>query len=198
MRRLSWTAQVFILSGALVALMLVYPLTTSVGQNIAENDISGWVGSYEVPDHTFHFHFLYSGGAPSDTHIGSLPLSDFTDRSGPVWKTKEGLLAVLEAMHASHPHQLERELGTLGNVPGFLSPFSGNPVAYSTKFLKALAALRVNPDRFGGPDIPPGSVPYAKLTGGLLQIDTLANGNTFKQCQPGEMPPELSALIRHS
>jgi hypothetical protein len=86
-------------------------------------------------------------------------------------------------------------MGTRNNIFTPFTPFPGNPVSFSMSMLSTLANNHVNPDQFGGPDIPPGSVPLSHLNSGMLQIDTRANANTFKQLKPGQMPLELSYLI---
>ncbi|WP_028962419.1 hypothetical protein [Sulfobacillus thermosulfidooxidans] len=175
---------------------LFIPQTTSLGQNITEAHVTGWQGEYESDIHAFKLRV--EAGTPQTTvviNMKPLPMKDFSIHKGMDWFTPVDAIAPMRAALAVDPHLVDQALGTRNNVFTPLTPFPGNPVSYSAGMLQQLAKDHINPDEFGGPNIPPGSVPISHLPGGVLQIDTLANANTLKQCEPGEMPPELTHLI---
>ena len=187
----------FAVVGAVVILLLVslFPMNTSLAQGIDEGIVAGWKGVYDPTDHLYNLRFLYQDGTYADYPLPALPLSDFRDRSSvTLWTTQMDFLPALQASYQANASKIQYELGTRGNVATFANPFPGNPIAYTVGFLRDLERLHVNPKSFGGPDIPPGSVPYSKVTGGVLQIDTQSNGNTIIQLQPGQVPPVLKYL----
>lgn len=188
---------VFGVSALLTIGVIFVPMTTSLGQNITEANVTGWQGEYEAD--TQQFKLRMETPNPQTTvvvNMAPLPLKDFSIHRGENWYTPVDTKAPMQAAMADDPHLLEQALGTRNNVFTPLTPFPGNPVAYSVGMLKTLAKNRINPDQFGGPNIPPGSVPVSHLSDGMLQIDTQANADTFRQLKPGQMPPELSALIK--
>lgn len=183
-------------SALLVVGGMFMPQTTSLGQNISEAHVIGWQGEYESDIHAFKLR-METGSSQSTIVVGMkpLPMKDFSVHRGLNWYTPFDAIAPMRAALALHPHLLHQALGTRNNVFTPLTPFPGSPVSYSAGMLNQLAKKHINPDEFGGPNIPPGSVPISHLSGGVLQIDTLANANTLKQCEPGAMPPELTHLI---
>ncbi|MCF8565344.1 hypothetical protein LLE49_11510 [Alicyclobacillus tolerans] len=190
--RLNSFSGAFIGAVALAGLAYVFPMRTSLGQGITENVLTAWVGTYDPANHIYELKMEYGDGTSTDIPMAALPMSDFTNRSSSrLWYTQNDLTAALERAHQQSPSGLEQQLGTHANVAAFGRPFSGSPVAYSTEFLKVLQSKGINPKQFGGPDIPPGTVDYAKLPDGILHIDTLADGNTIHQLLPGQIPPLL-------
>ncbi|MCL4496396.1 MAG: hypothetical protein M1294_16535 [Firmicutes bacterium] len=176
---------------------LFMPQTTSLGQNITEAHVTGWQGEYERDIHAFKLRM--ETGNPQTTVVvpmNPLPMKDFPIHKGVNWFTPLDTALPMRAAMARDPHLLAQALGTRNNVFTPFTPFPGSPVSYSAGMLKKLAQNHINPEEFGGPDIPAGSVPLSHLTGGVLQIDTLTNANTLKQCEPGQMPPELT-MLRH-
>lgn len=192
--RLGWTGSVFLGAALLTVGGLFVPMTTSLGQGINETVVTGWDGQYVPADQSYHFRVVNVTGSFKSA-MRPLPVADFPlHLSSFSWLTRKDFVPAIKAAIAANPHMVEQELGTYQNVAGPLSPFPADPVAYSTAFLKDLAAAHINPASFGGPDIPPGSVPYGKLTGGILHIDTKSDDNTLIQCHPGQIPAELAAL----
>lgn len=188
---------IFGVSAILTMGVIFVPMTTSLGQNITEANVTGWQGEYETDTHEFKLRMETLN--PQTTvvvNMEALPVKDFTLHKGSNWYTPLDTKAPMQAAMAQNPHLLDQSLGTRNNVFTPLTPFPGNPVSFSVGMLTTLAKNHINPDQFGGPDIPPGSVPVSHLTDGMLQIDTLANADTFKQLKPGQKPPELSYLIR--
>ncbi|KUO96276.1 hypothetical protein [Ferroacidibacillus organovorans] len=190
----SVTFMVIVAALLLVATMF-YPISTSLGQGVNENVISRFAGVYNQSSHLFVLAFYNQNTEQGEVPLSPLPLSLFHPSSVPNQMVTQNDLPVLltDAMQ-SHATLLEQELGTHYNAPGFLAPFPHSPVAYTVTFLKDLAKQKINLAAFGGPNIPPGSVPYQKLPGGVLHIDTKADGNVIAQCQPGQTPPVLKAL----
>lgn len=184
---------------AVAALLLVgallFPMTTSLGQGVEEASVTGWTGVYEPDQHVYVLRILHSDGSSADDPMQALPASAFT-RHGDngTMLTDIDAIPAIAAAYAANAQRLEEDLGTHSNVASFAHPFSHIAVAYTPAFLRALAARGINPDKFGGPNVPPGSVPYNKLRSGLLQVDTAADGNIIRQCLPGEIPPELAAI----
>lgn len=180
---------------ALLFLAMLVPLTGSLGQGIRENVVVGFQGVYQPNNHQYKLRVEYSDKTYHEIAMNKLPQSEFIThtRSGDVL-TKMDDAAALRAAKQADAKALEEHLGTRNNVPGFMHPFSGKPVGYSTQFLRGLTKNKINPKLYGGPNIVPGSVPYKKLPGGVLHVDTLSHGNTLTQCHPGETPPQLSAV----
>lgn len=196
---IGWTARVFLAASLMVLAMMFVPLTTSLGQGIQEDVVTGWVGRYDHDTGAIYCRIELLGGGYHDIVITDMPRRDFAHRgSGEFWTTPDDMLAIIRRAYILHPRAVEQDLGTRDNVERPSTPFPGNPVAYSTPFLRSLARHHWNPMAFGGPDIPPGSVPWATLSHGNLPIDTLGDMNTLHQCDPGRVPPSLMAAIRRS
>lgn len=188
----------FTILGAVLILILVslFPMSTSIGQGINEGIINGFEGVYDPVDHLYNLRFLYQDGSYVDIPMNSLPVADYSNHSQQsLWVTPLDYIPALQAGYQKDPNQVRDQLGTRNNVASFGHPFPGKPIAYTVTFLKAISAEQMNPKEFGGPNIPPGSVPYNKLSGGMLQIDTQSNANTIVQVQPGMTPPVLQSLV---
>lgn len=184
--------------GAVVILVLImlFPMSTSLGQGINEGIVNGFEGVYDPGDQLYNLRFLYQGGAYVDVPMNKLPAADFTNHSQQgQWTTSLNYLPALQAGYQRDPNQVRAELGTRNNVATFANPWPGKPIGYTVQFLKGLSAQNINPMQFGGPNIPPGSVPYSKLSGGVLQIDTASNGNTIIQTKTGMVPEVLQSLV---
>ncbi len=188
-------AFMIIVPAVLLVLMVIFPLTTSLGQGVNENIITGFEGVYVVQSHQYYARFFYEGGSQEEIPIRTLSAIVLTKHSSSaLWYTVLDNPVVLMAAYQENAQQLERVLGTYYNAPGIAAPFPRSPVGYASLFLQVLATKKVNPATYGGPDIPPGSVPYRKLGNGVLHVDTLQDGNTITQCKPGQIPPQLMAL----
>lgn len=185
---------------AIAALMLVAGLfvhvPTALGQGIDEHIVTGWQGVYEVDTHQYFLQVSYQGEAPVPFPTVAWPSSHFVSREGKEWTTAMDDLTVVQMAAKNNPGKIESIFGTQGNVASIQVIFPVGPVAYATSFLQSLSRLQINPDSFGGPNIPPGIVPYKLLSGDELHIDTLTNNNTLYQCQPGQTPPELTHLLQ--
>lgn len=180
----------------LVVLVAVFPMTNSLGQGVDEQIVVGWQGAMDPVNHTYRLRMNYSDGTYTDVPMNPLPQSEFSNHtSNEQWFTPPGDVAALQHAFQADPHHLERVLGTRRNVSTVFHLFASAPVAYSISFLKFLAKNNINLSRYGGPDIPPGTVPYNQLPGGVLQIDTKVDGNTLVQCEPGQMPLILKAML---
>jgi hypothetical protein len=180
---------------ALLVVAMLIPLAGSLGQGIQEDVIVGFQGVYQPGNHQYKLRIEYSDKSYQEIPMSKLPQSQFVEhaRSGDVL-TKMDVPDALKAAQEADLRALQEHLGTRNNVTGFMHPFSSKPVGYSTAFLRALAKNKINPKTYGGPSIVPGSVPYTKLPGGVLHIDTLSHGNSLAQCKPGQTPPQLAAL----
>ncbi len=188
-------AFMIIVPAVLLLMMVIFPLTTSLGQGVNENVITGFVGVYVVGSHQYYARFYYQGGSEEEIPIRSLNAKSFVRRSSSsMWFTVMDNPIALSAAYQQNSRQLQRVLGTYYNAPGIAAPFPRSPVGYAGHFLQVMAVQKINPATYGGPDIPPGSVPYRKLENGVLHVDTLQDGNTIAQCQPGQIPPQLMAL----
>ncbi|KYP80011.1 hypothetical protein [Ferroacidibacillus organovorans] len=196
-KRINTNSVIFmvIVAALLLIATMFYPVSTSLGQGINENVISRFAGVYNISSHQFVLAFYNQNTEQGEVPIAPLPLSLFHASAIPNQRvTQDDLPALLTDAMQTNATLLEQELGTNYNAPGFLAPFPHSPVAYTVSFLKDLAKQKMNLAAFGGPNIPPGSVPYGKLPGGVLHIDTKADGNVIAQCQPGQTPPVLKAL----
>jgi len=181
----------------LTLLSLAVPMTTSRGQGIDEYVVKDWRGVYLPSSHSFRIRFDYTDGSFAESPMSALALDQFTDKSSPdAWLTVPNPVSALQAAYTRDAGRLEHLLGTSGNAASLFHPFRSGPVGYSTAFLRTLAASSLNPDKFGGPNIPPGSVPYTKLKDGVLHVDTATDGNVIRQCPPGQTPAELASLTK--
>jgi len=190
---------VFAVAGVLVVLAAVFPMTNSLGQGVDEQSVTDWRGVLDPVNHIYRLRMDYSDGTYSDVPMNALPANAFlTHSSAVLWFTEVNDVTALASAYQADPQQLERVLGTHRNVSAFFHLFASAPVAYTPTFLKWWTAHHMNPSAYGGPNIPPGSVPYDRLPGGVLQIDTAADANTLVQCQPGEMPLVLKSLTSKS
>ncbi|QQE77499.1 hypothetical protein GI364_16325 [Alicyclobacillus sp. SO9] len=187
----------FVIVAAVVLLIvaMLIPLAGSLGQGIQEDVIVGFQGVYQPGNHQYKLRIEYSDKSYQEIPMKKLPQGLFVNRarSGDVL-TAMNVPAALKAASQADEKGLQEHLGTRNNVTAFMHPFSSKPVGYSAKFLRGLASNKINPKTYGGPDIVPGTVPYAKLPGGVLHIDTLSHGNSLAQCKPGQTPPQLAAL----
>lgn len=196
--KLNWMNSMgFVIVVALILVLgsLIVPMRTSLGQGIDERVLMGWYGVYNIDTGKYYFRVSFADGSYKETAMKPIDKHYFTHKTdNNTLMTNENLLPVIEAAYAADNRAVATDLGTYNNAPGFLHPFSDEPVAYDPNLVKAMASLNFNPKSVGGPDIPPGSVPLDRLNGGSLQIDTKANGNTIRQCHPGEIPPQLLQL----
>ena len=188
-------AFVLIVAVLLLVVAFVFPMKTSLGQGIDEHIIVDWRGGYNPNTDQGFFRVDYSDGTYRDIPAGKLMLSQYNQHVDPAtWLTPPYLQNALGAAYHSNKVGLKRLLGTNDNAPSVFHPFPQAPVAYSKALLTVLNRENINLSQFGGPNIPPNSVPMEKLTGGILQIDTAADGNTLAQCLPGAIPSQLQAL----
>ncbi|NMP23386.1 hypothetical protein [Sulfobacillus harzensis] len=196
--KLGFGAKAALAAGSMVALLLVIPVTTSLGQGVRENVVDSWQGRYDHLTGQYYIRFLLSNGESQDIRLTGFPQKDLTHRGpGEFWTTPKDVLAVIRAAYHQEPNQLEQDLGTRANVADRLSPFPGRPAAYSAAFLNALTRRHFNPRVVGGPNIPPGVLDWNTIPDGVLQIDTLADSNTLHQLKPGQMPPALESWLAH-
>lgn len=180
----------------LLALAVAVPLHSSLGQGVDEVVVVGWRGVHDQSTGTYAVRILHADGSFVDSPLPRVASRLFTRSSGAGMRmTPDDLPFLLILAYKTDPRTLESALGTYGNAASFFSPFPTYPVAYSAGFLRALALRKFNPERVGGPDIPPGSVPLTRLSGGMLPVDTGSDANTIVQCQPGEMPPALRRML---
>lgn len=185
------------IAAALFVTGLFIHVPTALGQGITEHVITGWQGEYEADSGQFFLRVDYAGSAPAVQPATKMPLGWFVHKGARHWTTVMDDPRVLAAEERRHRLQIETILGTSDNVASLSVIFPNGPVGYAISFLKSLTVLRINPAFYGGPDIPPGSVPYRLLSGGELHIDTQANNNTLRQCLPGQAPTELTTLLQH-
>ncbi len=179
----------------LLGACLFIPLTSSLGQGITERVILSWRGLDNLTTGQTSLQIQYQGDPAVDLVLPTVSRNLFSvPLSSSLVATPIDNVAIIEALYKVHPHLVESLLGTYGNVESITNIFPHYPVAFPVSTLKTLGAMKVNPDLFGGPDIPPGSVPYAHLIGGVLHIDTLPDQNTLVQCAPGVLPYELVSL----
>ncbi len=173
---------------ALVLMVIVIPMRTSLGQGVREFRVISWQEEYQTD--TGHFYLRINGAAspPIRIALAKTPLKNFSDHRGLTWFTPSDMPSVIHRAFIMHPHQVESALGTRHNVFAIGAMFPRQPVAYTPQFLWRLAELHLNPRVWGGPNVPPNGQQTR-----VLQIDTRADANTLLQCQPGEMPPELKA-----
>ncbi|MCY0901232.1 MAG: hypothetical protein OWU32_03485 [Firmicutes bacterium] len=191
------TRMVVIAAAMLGAGLFIHPVT-ALGEDLGENELTGWRGVYETGDQQYFVEFDYDGTADVMIPVHKMPAGWFVQRGENDWMTPMDDLRVLRWYAAADPGNLKSLLGTSGNVASLSVIFPSGAVGYTQVFLKALTRLHVNPETFGGPDIPPGSVPLAMLDGGVLHVDTLSNDNTLSQCEPGQMPAQLQWLLGRS
>ena len=194
MKRIQSMPVMIAIAGALlVGGMFVHPVT-AIGQGIGEKDIVSWSGVYLKQAKEFFLAVHYTGQQLREYPIPSLPVSLFSEHGATQWTTPLDDPLFMRAVHAAKPHMVEQLLGTYQNVETFGVIFPASPVGYTTVLLRQLARLDANPAQFGGPAIPPGTVPYARLKSGVLHVDTQVNNNTLTQCQPGQVPITLRAI----
>lgn len=193
-RTFSFPVMIAIAAVLFLAGMTIH-VPTALGQGITENAIISWQGVYEQQSQEYFLQVDYQG-APVDSYpMGTMPQAWFHPAQGDRLTTKIDDPRVMMFAYRANPGLVKTLLGTHDNVSAFFVVFPAGPVSYTDRFLHALSAQGINPDRFGGPDIPVGVVPYSRLTGGVLHIDTEVNDNTLTQCKPGAMPLELQALL---
>lgn len=194
--KLGWGAKVGLTAAGMVTMLLFIPIRTSLGQGIHENVLVGWQGRYDRYSHQYYLRFLISGGQRTDVPLraGFSPRLLTHRGAGEFWLTDRNSLPVLKAAYRQDPRDIEQDLGTRANVADPASPFPGRPVAYSATFLQALTRMHFNPRQVGGPNIPPGRVPWSQLPAGVLQIDTRADNNTLRQLRPQQTPKPLQSL----
>lgn len=183
------------IAALLLAAGLFIHVPTALGQDIAEHLVTGWQGVYQPSDEQSFLEVFYQGDNPVLIPIGNLPQSWFTKKGPHQWETTLDDPRVIRLYASSHLGSLQEMLGTRNNVASLSVIFPAGPVAYTSGLLQAMTRLKLNPDAFGGPNIPPGSVPIHQLTNGLLHIDTAVNNNTLTQCAPSQMPQELRTLL---
>lgn len=175
----------------------IVPMTTSLGQGVDEHVVTGWQAGMDRISGKEMLIVNHSGEAPSAVPIEGLPKSLFTiPKNDGTVLTPLNQVSILMDAYRQAPQAVEEQFGTHNNAPRLFHPFSNEPIAYSAGFLKTLSKLNLNPDTFGGPDIPPNVYSYTNLPSGQLQIDTRENANTILQCQPGEAPSVLKELPR--
>lgn len=188
----------FVFGAAALLLLGSYavPMRASLGQGISEHIVDGWQATLNPKTGEETLQILHDHEIPAEIRLQGLPASNFTQTSPDgMRKTAVNQLDAIKLAYQQSPQQIEIVLGTYKNAPGVFHPFSSQPIAYSKTFLNNLSKMNVNPKVFGGPDIPPNTVAVAKLSSGILQIDTKANGNTIVQCQPGQKPQQLVQLL---
>jgi|GEM_PF-5057620 len=183
------------MASLLFALCLLIPVSTNLGQGGGERDLLSWQGIYNEQSGRQFLRFAYQGAPVIEVSIANVsgdifPLTVGAQEKGTVIDSPQ----IIADAFRTQRNVIESMLGTYHNVATVTDWFPNYPVAFSTQLLKRLSALHVNPQSFGGPDIRPGSVPYGKLRGGSLHIDTLPNNNTLSQCAPGQAPSELLAF----
>ncbi len=200
--KFGWTNSMgFVIAVAIILLIgaLIVPMRTSLGQGIDERVIDAWYGVYNIDTGKYYFHVSFADGSYRETPMNPIAKSYFvTKANNNTLMTQKNLIPVIEAAYAADKTAVQTDLGTYDNAPAVFHPFSNEPVAYSVGLLQAMTQAHFNPESVGGPDVPPGSVPLAKLGGGSLQIDTQVNGNTIRQCKPGEVPFQLVQLQHNS
>ncbi|QSO51867.1 hypothetical protein JZ785_24375 [Alicyclobacillus curvatus] len=200
--KFKWTNSMgFVIAVAVILLIgaLIVPMRTSLGQGIDERVIDAWYGVYNIDTGKYYFHVSFGDGSYRETPMNPIAKSYFvTKTDNNTLMTEQNLIPVIEAAYAKDKIAVQTDLGTYNNAPGMFHPFSDEPVAYSVGLLKAMTDAHFNPKSVGGPDVAPGSVPLAKLGGASLQIDTQSNGNTIRQCKPGQVPFQLAQLERNS
>lgn len=181
----------------LLAAAYVIPLTSSLGQGVDEHIVTSWQAGLDKVSGQEMLIINHNGEAPSDIPIHGLSKQLFTTTSSDgMILTALNQVPILMDAYRQAPQAVEEQFGTNHNAPKLFHPYSNEPIAYSTGFLKTLSKLNLNPDQFGGPNIPPNTYSYSSLPAGDLQIDTRANGNTIVQCQPGQTPQTLAGLPR--
>jgi len=198
-RKKPWglTRMVLIAAAMLGAGLFIHPVT-ALGEDLGENELTGWRGVYETGDQQYFVEFDYDGTANVMIPVHKMPSGWFVQRGQNDWMTPMDDLRVLRWYAAADPGNLKSLLGTSGNVASLSVIFPSGAVGYTQDLLRQFARLHVNPETFGGPDIPPGSVPLPLLDGGVLHVDTLSNDNTLSQCEPGQMPAQLQWLLGRS
>ncbi len=197
MKRIQSLPVMIAIAGALlVGGMFVQP-TTALGQGIAEKDLISWQGVYLPQDRESFLAVRYVGQPLREYPVPSQPAGMFSVHGRLQWTTVVDDPQFLRAVQKVKPHMIEQILGTYQNVESLGVVFPASPVGYTAALLRRMAGMHVNPAQFGGPSIPPGSVPYARLKGGILHVDTQANDNTLVQCQPGQLPVPLR-MIAHA
>lgn len=194
--KVKWTnSMVFVIVVALILLVgaTLVPLRTSLGQGINEHVIDAWYGVYNLDTKTYQLRIVFDDGSQNEIQMNPIPQSDFVQKADSnTLLTKPNFVPAIQAAYKADSRVLQTVLGTYNNAPAVLHPFSDEPVAYSIGLLQAMAKAGFNPKSVGGPNIVPGSVPLSKLNGNALQIDTKADGNVIRQCQPGEVPLQLA------
>ncbi|PWI57401.1 hypothetical protein [Sulfoacidibacillus thermotolerans] len=199
MKRLSSLPAQIGVASVLFVLCLFVPLTTSLGQGIHERDLVSWRGIDHLDSGQTQIEFVYQGEPVLDLPLQNVPHKWFhIPVSRTLAETSIDSVSVLSALYKVHPHLVQGIMGTYGNIESITNIFPHYPVSYSTALLKELAIKHINPDQFGGPDIPPGSVPYSMLKDGVLHIDTLPDDNTLVQCAPGAVPNELLTITHQA
>jgi hypothetical protein len=193
------TKSIFVVAGILLLLAVVFPMTTSLGQGVDPHVVVGWQGVYNPQSHTYRFRVNYQDGTYDESPMKPLPVAAFSQhKADGLWLTGLNDVAALKSGYEQSPGDIANDFGTHRNVPSLFAPFAQKPIAFSKSFVESLAALKLNLKDFGGPNIVPGSVPVAKLKNDILQIDTLADGNTLHQCEPGQTPAALVQLEKQS
>lgn len=185
-----------IIAASLFVVGLSIHVPTALGQGIDENAIESWQGIYEPTSQEYFLQVNYAGAPAGIYPVNAMPLSWFHKASSERLSTTLDDPRVMTLVYKSNRSLVETLLGTKDNVSAFLVVFPAAPVSYTVPFLRALSALDVNPASFGGPDIPPHALPLSRLKGSVLHVDTQINENTLVQCLPGEMPPQLQAMMQ--
>lgn len=190
-----WSESTALAIGVAVVLLIgayLFPMHTSLGQGIDERLVVGWQ-AVMVPDTNVQYYRMeFQDGSFLQYPIRGVPTQWFVKRTPDSdLATKLNLVPVAEIAFKQNPRGVEHTLGTWANVPSLFHPFNEEPIAYTPAFLNALQSIGFNPARIGGPNLPPGSLGTTSLTGGVLHIDTQPNGNTIKQCSPGQTPAVL-------
>ncbi|MHB1627188.1 MAG: hypothetical protein ACYCVB_02250 [Bacilli bacterium] len=183
------------MASLLFALCLLVPVSTNLGQGGGERDIVSWRGIYNEQSGRQFLRIAYLGAPALEVSIAGVSPRLFPFAAGPQEKgTPLDSPQIIADAYRSQPRLIQSVLGTYENVASLTDWFPNYPVAFSVGLLRKLSALHVNPMSFGGPDIVPGRVPFGRLKGHVLHIDTLPDNNTLSQCSPGQVPQELVAL----
>lgn len=194
--KLGWGAKIGVAAGALVLALLFVPVPTSLG-NTGENVLTGWQGVYDQYSHVYACRFLFGHDRYNEVVMTAFPQRWLIRPGGGEFAvTRIDPPGLLRLAFLEHPHQVEKNLGTWHNVAAPMVPFPGRPLAYSPRFLHAMAAMGFNPNTVGGPDIPPNLGVSRAVHGEPLQIDTGSDNNRLVQLHPGEMPEPMKMMIR--